>query len=179
MTHDSIRELRQGAAQRGALQRALARLDPRTRLAALEILSLYAEVSAARRGTSIHPLPALVARGSMPARAPRPIPLARRVARRLKLVGPADNVLLCVAQLMARTGAASFTVEEVREQAAGAGLGMPARPGNTIRSARREGKPLFRRARGRWRLTSAGARHFRTAYGLRSNDPPQPLRAHG
>lgn len=171
------RDLRLAAARREALDRALARLDAGTRRTVLELVSLYAEVSESRRDGGVRSRPPAAARGASGSRRPRP--LVRRVARRLRLVAPADNVLVCVAQLLARTGASSFTVGELREQASRSGLGLPARPGARLAAARREGRALFRHEGGRWRLSAAGARHFRSAYGVRRSDPPPPLRAHG
>lgn len=78
-----------------------------------------------------------------------------------------DNVRLIAAYLFQEYGAEPFSVEEVKTEAANAGITIPDRVDMTLANAQEKGKSLFVRAGlGKFRPTVHGEAHLKSKYGV-------------
>lgn len=81
---------------------------------------------------------------------------------------PADNVKLIVASLYQKYGIEPFSITEIREKAAEAGLTIPARVDRTLAAATEKGKKLFlRTGKNRYKPTVSGEAHLKSTYSVK------------
>jgi hypothetical protein len=79
---------------------------------------------------------------------------------------PKDNVHLVAASLYAEYGLFPMTAADIRASADGAGLIIPTRPDNTMRSAKKAGRSLYRQKGSGWELTVSGEAFLKEKYGV-------------
>lgn len=80
----------------------------------------------------------------------------------------AENVNLLVANYYARYGIQPFTVLEIKEEADGAGLVVPARIDMTLKQAGNKGKRLYQNLNGgQFRITVYGESFLKATYGVK------------
>jgi hypothetical protein len=78
---------------------------------------------------------------------------------------PAENVMLLVARHYSRYGGESFTAADLRDEAARAGLTVPARIDMTLNQGGRKGKKFFQSlGRGAFRVTVHGETFLKETY---------------
>lgn len=87
---------------------------------------------------------------------------------------PADNVDLVVAWLYSHYGAYPVTTRELRTYADRRGLTIPARPDATMRQAKKDGKRLYQKQGGGYKLTVHGEAHVKTTYKVRKGTQARP-----
>jgi len=88
---------------------------------------------------------------------------------------PKDNVHLVAAWFYSQYGVTPISKKDLRECADGAGLTVPERPDNTMRSAKKDGKNLYRQKGGGWQLTVKGEAYLREAYGVKKGNKTRPI----
>jgi hypothetical protein len=80
---------------------------------------------------------------------------------------PSENAYLTAAYLYSQYGASPFSMDDVRTVANHAGLTLPDRVDVTLSGAKKNGKPLFKRAgRGKLQPNVHGETYLRTTYGI-------------
>lgn len=87
---------------------------------------------------------------------------------------PADNVMLLVAWLYGIYGVYPITAKEIKELGDSCGLVIPARPDNTMRKAKKNGKSLFSQQGKGWQLTVSGEMFLKEAYKVKKGNKPLP-----
>jgi hypothetical protein len=87
---------------------------------------------------------------------------------------PADNVILLVAWLYSHYGAYPIAAKEIQELGDTCGLVIPGRPDNTMRSAKNEGKTLFKQEGKGWRLTVSGELYIKQQFNIKKGNNPLP-----
>ena len=81
---------------------------------------------------------------------------------------PADNAKAIAAYWYGEYGVEPFTLEEIRDLAARAGVTIPTRVDKTFLSTKHEGKPLFKRAgSGGFRPTVQAEAYMKSTFGVR------------
>lgn len=86
----------------------------------------------------------------------------------------AENVKLIVAWLYSQHGVFPITRAHIKETADNAGLTVAERSDNTMRQAKANGKALFTQGSKGWKLTLAGERYMKEAYGVKKGNKPLP-----
>jgi hypothetical protein len=79
---------------------------------------------------------------------------------------PKDNVLLIAAWLYSQFGVFPITRANIMDLAASAGLIVPPRSDNTMRSAKHNGKTLFQQKGKAWQLTLTGEQYMKEQYSI-------------
>lgn len=87
---------------------------------------------------------------------------------------PKDNVHLIAAWFYSQYGVTPITPAEVRECANGVGLTIPERPDNTMRTAKKDSKNLYRQKNSGWQLTVNGEAYAKETYGVKKGNKPRP-----
>lgn len=87
---------------------------------------------------------------------------------------PKDYVLLIAAWLYSQHGVFPITKALMDEEASNAGLTVPERPDNTMRTAKQKGKNLFRQKNSGWQLTVAGEAYLKETYSVKKGNKPVP-----
>jgi len=80
---------------------------------------------------------------------------------------PKDNVLLIAAWLYSQHGVFPISAKDTKNYADRTGLTVPKRPDNTMRSAKKNGKSLFRQSGDGWELTVHGETYVKETYGVK------------
>jgi hypothetical protein len=87
---------------------------------------------------------------------------------------PADNALLCAAYHFSEYGGAPFSIGEIQQIAADAGVIVPGRPDMTLVQATKQGRKLFQRAgRGSFKPTATGSLMFGERWGVKPGRKPK------
>ena len=87
---------------------------------------------------------------------------------------PRDNVHLISAWFYSQYGVTPVTPADVRECANEAGLTIPERPDNTMRTAKKDGKNLYRQKSSGWQLTVKGEAYVKEMYNVKKGNKPRP-----
>jgi hypothetical protein len=87
---------------------------------------------------------------------------------------PADNVNQIAAWIYSQHGVVEISKKMVVEMANEVGLTIPDRPDNTMRTAKKGGKALYRQRNSGWQLTVHGETHVKTTYNVRKGNKPLP-----
>jgi len=87
---------------------------------------------------------------------------------------PADNVMLLVAWLYSNYGLYSIPPKEIKELGDSCGLIVPARPDNTMRQAKKNGKTLFSQQGKGWQPTVSGEMFLKETYKVKKGKKPVP-----
>lgn len=87
---------------------------------------------------------------------------------------PKDNVLLIAAWLYSQYGVFPITKALLTEESSNAGLTIPDRPDNTMRTAKQKGKNLFRQKNSGWQITVAGEAYLKATYSVKKGNKPAP-----
>ena len=87
---------------------------------------------------------------------------------------PSDNVHLISAWFFSQYGVTPLTQADVRECADDAGLTIPERPDNTMRTAKKDGKNLYRQKSSGWQLTVKGEAYVKEMYNVKKGNKPRP-----
>lgn len=77
---------------------------------------------------------------------------------------PSGAVMIMVAWLYSQYGAYPITAKDIKELADSCGIIVPARPDNTMRKAKVDGKSLFVQQGKGWKLTVSGEVYLRETY---------------
>jgi hypothetical protein len=86
----------------------------------------------------------------------------------------ADNALLCAAYHFSEYGGVPFSISEIQQIAADAGVIVPDRPDMTFVQATKQGRKLFQRAgRGSFKLTATGGLVFGERWGVKPGRKPK------
>jgi hypothetical protein len=87
---------------------------------------------------------------------------------------PADNVHHIAAWLYSEHGVVEISRQMLSDIADDVGLTIPERPDNTMRSAKNDGKVLYRQKNSGWQLTVHGETYVKTTYDVRKGKKPLP-----
>lgn len=87
---------------------------------------------------------------------------------------PVDNVMLLVAWLYSNYGTYPITVKEIKELGDSCGLIVPARPDNTMRQAKKNGKGLFNQQGKGWQLTVSGELFLKETFKVKKGNKTIP-----
>lgn len=87
---------------------------------------------------------------------------------------PKDNVHLISAWFYSQYGVTPVTQADARECANDVGLTIPERPDNTMRTAKKDGKNLYRQKGSGWQLTVKGEAYVRETYEVKKGNKPRP-----
>ncbi|UYV13876.1 MAG: hypothetical protein NCW75_06200 [Phycisphaera sp.] len=87
---------------------------------------------------------------------------------------PKDNVHLICAWIYSQYGVTPITPVDIREYANDAGLTIPDRPDNSMRTAKKDGKNLYRQKNSGWQLTVKGEAYANETYGVKKGNKPRP-----
>ena len=87
---------------------------------------------------------------------------------------PKDNVFLIAAWLYSQYGVFPIPKALMAEEASNAGLTVPERTDNTMRTAKQKGKNLFRQKNSGWQLTVAGEAYLKATYSVKKGNKPAP-----
>ena len=82
--------------------------------------------------------------------------------------------MLLVAWLYGIYGVYPITAKEIKELGDSCGLVIPARPDNTMRKAKKNGKSLFSQQGKGWQLTVSGEMFLKEAYKVKKGNKPLP-----
>ena len=87
---------------------------------------------------------------------------------------PKDNVLLIASWLYSQYGVVSIATKDIKDYADKTGLTVPTRPDNTMRSAKKNSKNLFRQHGNGWELTVHGEAHLKETYEVKKGSKTRP-----
>jgi hypothetical protein len=87
---------------------------------------------------------------------------------------PSDNVFLIAAWLYSQHGITPLTAALCDEISSQIGITVPSRADNSMRTAKRKGKSLFKQQGKGWVLTISGEQYVKETYGVRKGNKPLP-----
>lgn len=87
---------------------------------------------------------------------------------------PADAVMVLVAWLYSSYGVYPVSAKEIKELANACGLTVPARPDNTMRAAKHNGKGLFNQQAKGWQLTVSGELYVKETFKIKKGSKALP-----
>jgi len=153
------------------MNQLISQLDPSIRASAFEILTPY----------YFSHRPSLPAHNGVDTRPPEiPTPPAPDTSDLGEFISsldsqkPADNVMLLVAWLYSIYGLYPITAKEIKDLGDSCGLRVPARPDNTMRGAKKNGKSLFNQQGKGWQPTVSGEMFLKEAYKVKKGNTPVP-----
>ncbi|WP_152521661.1 hypothetical protein [Marinimicrobium sp. LS-A18] len=87
---------------------------------------------------------------------------------------PKDNVMLLAAWMYSQYGAHPIQAKEIKELSDACGLVIPARPDNTMRTAKDKGKSLFTQQGKAWKPTVSGEIYLKETYAVTKGNKTIP-----